>query len=248
MFIKPNWPAPDHIQAYTTLRTGGTSKEPFDKFNLAQHVGDDPENVQTNRELLKTILKLPNEPIWLQQTHSTIALKASPENRDQEADASFTEEANQVCAVLTADCLPILLCDKPGTQVAAIHAGWRGLLNGVIESTLKALSIPTSEILVWLGPAIGPVHFEVGAEVRDQFIAHQAAAIDAFTPSPNDRWLANIFMLAQLRFLKHNITSVYGGDRCTYSDPLSFYSYRRDGAKTGRLASLIWISRFPTVK
>ena len=247
MFIEPKWPAPSCIKAFTTLRLGGVSQKPFDSFNLAKHVGDTAAHVKANREHLQKKLCLPNEPIWLQQTHSTIALSATPNHREHEGDASFTHDMNQVCVVLTADCLPILLCNNEGTQVAAIHAGWRGLLNGIIESTLEAMGSPQN-ILVWLGPAIGPTHFEVGEEVREQFIAKDNEAAHAFIPSPNGRWLANIYKLARLRFKKKNINEIYGGNYCTYSDPLSFYSYRRDGARTGRQASLIWISSTPTVK
>src|SRR5688572_1665332 len=140
--IKPNWPAPSHVKAYTTLRTGGVSIAPYHAFNLAEHVGDDNSHVQTNRSLLKKHLALPNEPIWLEQTHSTIALPANSENRGKEADAAFTQQPQQICVVLTADCLPILLCDRKGTHVAAIHAGWRGLANGVIENTIAAMDFP----------------------------------------------------------------------------------------------------------
>jgi YfiH family protein len=241
MFITPTWPAPKNIHAYTTLRHGGLSEKPYDCFNLAQHVGDQPEHVQANRQLLKKELNLLIEPIWLQQTHSTIAVKATPENREMEADASYTNQAHHTCVVLTADCLPLLVCNRDGTHIAAIHAGWRGLLNGVIESTLHALSLPPEELLVWLGPAIGPAHYETGDEVREQFIHQHPNAINAFSPSPNNRWLADLYALARLRLYHFGITAIYGGELCTYADN-RFYSYRRDGGKTGRIATLIWIS------
>lgn len=246
MFISPCWAVPSHIKAVTTTRRGGVSTKPFDTFNLGDHVGDDHIAVEKNREILKQTLSLPQDPIWLKQTHSNIAIEAHPENQYKEADASFTDKVNQICVVLTADCLPILLCNKEGTSVAAIHAGWRGLMKGVIESTLK--SLPSSEWLAWLGPAIGPQHFEVGNEVREQFIDSHPEDTHAFVPSKNQRWLANIYTLAKTRLNKLGILKIYGGNYCTYSDSDAFYSYRRDGEKTGRLASLIWITSPPTVK
>lgn len=241
MFIEPNWPAPSNVKAFTTLRIGGVSEPPYDQFNLALHVGDKSEHVKENRQSLVQALHLPNEPIWINQTHSTIAIEAKDANRDKEADAAFTQQANQVCIILTADCLPILLCNQKGTYVAAIHAGWRGLLNGIIETTLQGLQLPNYELLAWLGPAIGQKNYEVGNEVREQFVAIDTEAEKAFLPSPNGRWLANLYALARLRLAKAGISSVFGGDLCTFDDAKKFYSYRRDGSKTGRMASLIWI-------
>lgn len=241
MFIQPKWPAPTKIKAYTTLRTGGVSQSPYDEFNLAEHVSDTPEHVRTNREILKKNLKLPSDPIWIQQTHSTIVVEATPENINKVADASYTDKSNRICTILTADCLPILVCNRKGTHVAAIHAGWRGLANGIIETTLDTLHLPNEELLVWLGPAISAANYEVGHEVRDHFIAEQPEARDAFSPSANQRWLANLYALARLRLLKLGATAIYGGDYCTFTDPKRFFSYRRDGQNTGRMASLIWI-------
>lgn len=242
MFLKPNWPAPNNINAYTTLRTGGKSQAPYDQFNLANHVGDEPSLVQKNRTILKNELKLPNDPIWIEQIHGITALKAIPENRHCEADASFTNEQDQVCVILTADCLPVLICNTEGTHVAAIHAGWRGLVNGIIEQTVKQMGLPGESLMAWLGPAIGPGHFEVGEEVKEQFRSTDPKSIDAFIPSPNQRWLANLYQLARLRLKNLNINYIYGGEFCTYSDPTRFYSYRRDGKNTGRMATLIWIN------
>lgn len=242
MFIQPDWPAPKNVKAYTTLRSGGVSQAPFHHFNLAEHVGDQPQDVRTNRQLLKTTLQLPNEPIWIQQTHSAIAIKALPENREKEADASFTDEANQISAILTADCLPILLCNKKGTYVASIHAGWRGLLKGIIEETLNVSKAPSDELLAWLGPAISAKNYEVSDEVRIPFIGNDPEMEVAFTPSPNGRWLANLYTLARLKLQKQGITAIYGGQFCTFTDAKRFYSYRRDGNKTGRMATLIWMS------
>ncbi|MHB1947934.1 MAG: peptidoglycan editing factor PgeF [Gammaproteobacteria bacterium] len=248
MFIEPNWPAPKHVKAYTSLRSGGMSQTPFDQFNLGDHVGDDPKIVAANREILKNSLQLPNDPIWIQQVHGINVVKAALENKECSADASYTNENHQVCAVLTADCLPILLCDRKGTHVAAIHAGWRGLLNGVIEATLSTMNLDNHEILAWLGPAIGPKHFEVGDEVRDAFFNRDSQAHIAFKPSPNQRWMADLYALARLRLLNNGVNAIYGGDYCTYTDANLFYSYRRDGGKTGRMATLIWINNPHTVR
>lgn len=241
MFLQPNWPAPEHIKACTTLRTGGVSRAPYHEFNLAQHVGDNEESVRTNRDLLKTTLQLPNEPIWINQTHSTITTQATPEQRDQEADASYTHDSNQTCVVLTADCLPILFCNQKGTYVAAIHAGWRGLLHGIIESTLNASKASANELLAWLGPAISAPNYEVGEEVREQFLNQDTDNEVAFSPSVNGRWLADLYALARIRLNKQGIKAIFGGDFCTFADPNRFYSYRRDGSRTGRMATLIWI-------
>ncbi len=238
-FIQPNWLAPNNIKACTTLRTNG---ENHPNFNLATHVGDDLKKVLENRAQLKELLKLPSEPIWLKQIHSSVVVKALPKNRDTEADASFTDQANKVCVVLTADCLPILVCDRKGTHVAAIHAGWRGLAGGVIEATLKALNLPHQELIVWLGPAISQHHYEIGEEVYHTFINKNPELIAAFAPTTKkDHWLADLYTLARLCFKKQGVKNVFGGDYCTYKDLKSFYSYRRDGEKTGRMASLIWI-------
>lgn len=241
-FIAPNWPAPARVRACTTLRSGGVSVAPYDAFNLAEHVGDALPDVHTNRQLLYKMLDLPNEPIWLEQTHSTQVVPALPHNQGKEADASFTTEAQQVCVVMTADCLPILLCQCDGNQIGAIHAGWRGLANGIIEQTLAQFNFPPHEILAWLGPAIGPQVFEVGDEVRALFLQTQPEAAGAFLPSPQGRWLANLYILATLRLQRLGVTQIFGGDYCTYSMPDKFFSYRRDGNKTGRMASLIWLT------
>lgn len=232
--ITPDWPAPSNIQAYTTLRNGG---------NLATHLGANEKQVQANRQLLKARLHLENEPIWLEQTHSTIVLPAVSSSRNKQADASFTNQTLQICVVTTADCLPILLCHRNGTHVAAIHAGWRGLASGIIENTLKAMNLNAEDILVWLGPAIGPVVYEVGEEVRQRFMDHDLEAEKAFIPSTKKgHWLGNLYDLATLRFHKQNILAIYGGQYCTYTDKERFYSYRREGDKAGRMASLIWIT------
>lgn len=241
MFITPNWPAPESICAVTTTRLGGVSVSPYDQFNLAEHVGDLGEHVLANREILRNKLNLPAEPTWINQIHSAIAISAHPTNTGKEADATYTHERKQVCAILTADCLPLLICSKQGSHVAAIHAGWRGLATGVIAATLRGLQLAGSELLAWLGPAIGGANYEVGHEVREQFIQHDPQLAAAFTPSPNQRWLADLYTIAKLQLAALGVTQVYGGEFCTFSDKKRFYSYRRDGSQTGRMASLIWI-------
>lgn len=222
--ITPNWPAPSHIKAFTTCR------------NVAFNMKD-----VANRQILKKECKLPSEPIWLEQVHGTAAIEALPENTGGEADASYTTLENSICAVFTADCLPILLCDQQGQFVSAIHAGWRGLANGIIEQTLKQLPA-SNNLLAWLGPAIGPDAFEVGDEVYAIFTDKNPNAKQAFKPSKNGRWLANLYYLARLRLENHGVNAIYGGEYCTYTDDKRFFSYRRDGNLAGRMASLIWIT------
>lgn len=238
--ITPNWPAPPQVKAYTTTRHGGVSHPPYDSFNLAEHVGDDAQAIANNRAILAETLKLPTEPIWLNQVHGTQAIAAQPTYFNCSADATYTNQLGQVCVVLTADCLPVLVCDRHGTTVAAAHAGWRGLAAGILEATLQHFQVPAQDILVWLGPAIGPQVFEVGDEVRTTFIQVLPSAQSAFTPSRPGHWLANLYHLAQQRLSQQGVTHIYGGDFCTYTDPERFYSYRRDKV-TGRMASLIWL-------
>ncbi len=239
-WIVPDWPAPASIRAASTTRQGGVSLAPYTSLNLGDHVGDLPAAVVENRSRLRQ--QLPGEPVWLQQVHGVAVVNAATvPGVAAAADASFTHSIDVVCAVMTADCLPLLFCNRQGTVVAAAHAGWRGLLDGVIEATLLRMGVAATDLLVWLGPAIGPSAFEVGNEVRDAFIAHDAVAAAAFKPSPGGRWLADIYQLARQRLEVVGVTAVYGGGCCTYSDTERFYSYRRDGV-TGRMASLIWIA------
>ncbi len=239
-WIEPNWSAPVGIRAATTLRKGGYSQQPFDGLNLGDHVGDDPVTVMRNRQLLCQSLNLPSEPVWLTQIHGTEVVDAGVVSKGHEADALFSHAPGQVCAVLTADCLPLLLCNQAGDRVAAVHAGWRGLADGVIEATLDQLAVPGDEVMAWLGPAIGAACFEVGAEVRDTFIQHAPEAEAAFKANRPNHWLADIYMLARQRLKACGVTSVWGGEHCTVTDKERFYSYRRDG-QTGRMATLIWI-------
>lgn len=237
-FIFPDWPVPENIKATVTTRTGGYSQSPFNGFNLATHVEDEHDAVIKNRKMLTEALQLPSEPVWLEQVHSAVAIEAS--NKNRKADASYTNQINTVCAVMTADCLPVLFCNKHGTQVAAAHAGWRGLADGILEATIDAMNEKTNELMVWMGPAIGPDVFEVGDEVRDAFIQVLPQAEQAFTQKNPGCWLADMYLLARQRLEQKGITDIYGGGYCTYTEKERFYSYRRDG-KTGRMASLIWI-------
>ncbi|MEK7323394.1 MAG: peptidoglycan editing factor PgeF [Pseudomonadota bacterium] len=239
-WLSPDWPAPSRVRAYTTTRPGGISEGPYASLNLATHVGDDTAHVVENRRRLSAALHLPAEPLWLRQVHGIAAVAAAPGKPECEADASYARQSGVVCAVLTADCLPLLLCDVDGGVVAAAHAGWRGLLDGVIENTVRAMHRPGSRILAWLGPAIGPAAFEVGDEVRAAFVARDPLAAAAFRPTPAGRWLADIYHLARRRLSEVGVEAVYGGHWCTVSDPARFYSYRRDHV-TGRMASLIWL-------
>ncbi|MHA6492514.1 peptidoglycan editing factor PgeF [Pseudomonas borbori] len=236
-WIAPDWPAPARVKTCVTTRSGGISAAPFDSFNLGEHVGDDPVAVAKNRQRL--VSQLGCQPAWLRQVHGVTVVEADASEL-LEADASWTATANVACTVMTADCLPVLFCDRAGTRVAAAHAGWRGLAAGVLEATLDAFDCAAEDTLVWLGPAIGPQAFEVGVEVREAFIAQHAEAGAAFVASVNPgHYMADLYQLARIRLAARGVSAVYGGDFCTYSDS-RFYSYRRT-AQTGRFASLIWL-------
>lgn len=237
--IIPDWPAPANVRALQTTRNGGGSVAPYTSFNLGSHVGDNPLAVSRNRMLLNSLC--PSEPVWLNQVHGIAVADVGHAGCLPEADASVSAHPGAVCVVMTADCLPILLCDDRGTVVAAAHAGWRGLCDGVIEATVSAMKVPPSMLMAWLGPAIGTSKFEVGEEVRAAFVAKQQQAAAAFTPGENGKWLADIYQLACLRLNALGVTRIYGGGLCTYSDAKRFYSYRRDGV-TGRMGSFIWLS------
>lgn len=234
----PDWPAPARVRSCITTRAGGVSLSPFDSFNLGAHVGDEPNAVAENRQRLSA--ELGCEPAWLQQVHGVAVVEADPQIV-AEADASWTAIAGVASAVLTADCLPVLFCDREATRVAAAHAGWRGLAAGVLEATLTTLALPPEQMLVWLGPAIGPQAFEVGAEVREAFLVDHPHAAEAFLPSRNSGcYMADIYQLARIRLAACGVSAVYGGGGCTYTDP-RFFSYRRQ-SRTGRFASLIWLA------
>ncbi len=241
--IQPTWNVPSHIHAFTTVRTGGVSLAPFDSFNLGDHVADNPADVQKNRELLVEKFGLPHFPIYLTQTHSTRVIRLPYEGGNLEADAVYTNQPNQVCLIMTADCLPALFVSRDGKEIAAAHAGWRGLCDGVLENTVKAFACAPSEIQVWLGPAIGEKAFQVGQEVMEQFAAFDEQARLAFKPdeSTSGKFLGNLYQIAHQRLNKLGVTEISGGEYCTFTESDKFFSYRRDG-KTGRMASLIWRS------
>ncbi len=240
--LRPEWPAPAWVRTLVTTRAGGISRERYASFNLGQHVGDEVAAVDHNRAMLGEQLQL--EISWLEQVHGTKVVEAASEApaRGLCADAQWTRQRGLACAIMTADCLPVLLCDRAGTIVAAAHAGWRGLADGILEATVATMAAPPETLLAWLGPAIGPQAFEVGAEVRERFCVWNAASAQAFTPGEAPgKWWCDLFLLARLRLQQAGVTAVYGGGVCTYSDSQRFYSYRRDGV-TGRFASLIWLS------
>ncbi len=239
--IIPDWPAPPNVKALQTARLGGVSAAPYDSLNLGDHVGDSHLAVAHNRQLLSALL--PAEPVWLKQVHGTEVVNGDAAGCLPQGDACVATRRGAVCTVMTADCLPVLLCDDSGSVVGAAHAGWRGLCEGVIECTVRAMKVPPSALMAWLGPAIGPTAFEVGAEVRAAFVAIQPQAADAFAPVPGaaEKYLADIFLLARQRLQGQGVTRIYGGGLCTYTDRERFFSYRRDGA-TGRMATFIWLA------
>lgn len=241
----PNLPAStsNRVRAICTTKNGGVSSPPFDKFNLALHVQDDQKTVLANRAILREQAKLPSEPYWLQQTHSSEALivpQSYQKHAINEADASITRNPNHVCAVLTADCLPLLITNTEGTEVAAIHAGWRGLANGIIDATIGKMVTSPEQLHVWLGPAIGPTAFEVGEDVFQTFTVMNDMNQACFV-KVGDKYLCNIYQLARIQLNSLGVGYVSGGDYCTFEKPELFYSYRREGV-TGRMASLIWFN------
>ena len=241
-WLTPDWPAPSNVRALCTLRSGGQSAAPFDTLNLATHVGDDPANVQRNRESLRRSVCLPAQPTWLNQVHGVTVVNAATTEVTPTADGCVAHTPGRVCAILTADCLPVLFCDLAGRCVAAAHAGWRGLAQGILQQTLSELRRPPQQVLAWLGPAIGPASFEVGEEVREQFLARDPGAAAAFVANHRERWQADLYTLARRDLARAGVTHIYGGgfDCCT--DAARFFSYRRDG-RTGRMASLIWLEQ-----
>jgi hypothetical protein len=243
-FICPDWPAPAHVKALTTTRQGGFSAGPYASFNLSNRVGDEPGMVRHNRTRLREVLNLPADPLWMTQVHGTRVIDAFDANPGEEADGCVTGTPNVVCAVLTADCLPILLCDQRGTRIAALHAGWRGLAGGIVEEGLRNLQIPSANVLAWLGPAIGPSAYEVGDEVRQTFLRMDRGLEACFTPVPDraGHWLADLYGIARRQLRAQGVQSVYGGLRCTLRERDLFFSYRRDG-QCGRMASLIWLDK-----
>ena len=239
----PDWPAPPEVRALSTQRGGGVSAAPFDSLNLGAHVGDSPEAVAENRHRLRTAARLPAEPVWLSQQHGTSVLDLdAARDAAAGADASFTRRPGRVCAILTADCMPVLVASDSGAGVAAAHAGWRGLAAGVIEATVRALALPPQSLLAWLGPGIGAAHFEIGAEVRQELLRADPEAEAAFEQNARGRYMADLAALVRRRLKRLGIARIYGGDACTYAAPEDYFSYRRDG-RTGRQATLIWLEK-----
>ncbi|KLN46157.1 hypothetical protein AAY77_10615 [Providencia rettgeri] len=239
--IFPDWPQPKSVSSCSTTRAGGVSLPPFDSLNLGDHVGDIPNAVSENRQRLEALAQLPQQPVWLEQVHGTDVLQLVGDKiHNSQADAVYSNQVGQVCAIMTADCLPVLFCNQAGTEVAAAHAGWRGLCNGVLENTINQFISPANEIIAWLGPAIGAEKFEVGKEVKEAFVNQSSDLASAFVPY-NDKYLADIYLLARKKLRAAGVTKVYGGNFCTVSDENRFFSYRRAG-KTGRMASLVWVN------
>ena len=242
-FIAANWPVPEGITAGTTLRHRGVSSGAYDSFNLGATVGDDLAAVKQNRRRFKSACGLPAEPLWLKQVHGTTVVTHPARNPDSAADAAVSAAPGTTCAVLTADCLPVLFVSRNGREIGAAHAGWRGLAAGVLEATVRSFSSDPADLLAWLGPAISQPAFEVGAEVRQEFVANDPAAEGCFVANPRGRWQADLYALARRRLSRAGVTRVSGGDFCTFGEPGRFFSYRRDRV-TGRMASLIWLSEF----
>ena len=242
-WIFPEWSAPPNVKAVITTRAGGTSRAPYDTFNVGYSTGDDPQAVRTNRALLEA--SLPQPPRWLKQVHGARVVEAESVNDRPEADASIAREAGVVCTIQIADCLPVLFTNGAGSIVAAAHAGWRGLAGGVIDNTVAALAragASPADVLAYIGPGIGPRAFEVGDDVRDAFLSRDSGAAAAFEPHASGKWLADLPALARRALLRCGVTSIHGGKLCTYSDRARFFSYRRDKV-TGRMAALIWRER-----
>ena len=236
--IRPDWPAPKNVRALQTTRQGGVSAPPYDSLNLGSHVGDAPLAVARNRMLLNTLL--PSEPVWLEQVHGTIVANADMATCRPQADACIARHRAAVCVVMTADCLPVLLCDQQGSVVGAAHAGWKGLAAGIIEATVQEMNAAPQNLMAWLGPAISQDAFEVGDEVHTVFVDMHPQAASAFIPGRNGKWFADIYALARVRLNALGITQIYGGDYCTYREREKFFSYRRDGI-TGRMGTFIWL-------
>ncbi len=246
--LQAAWPAASRVRAVVTLRAGGVSRPPFDALNLAAHVGDDPAAVAENRRRLRVALALPAEPLWLSQVHGSTVVDADRPAGEAaiaappQGDAAVTRLAGRVLVVLVADCLPVLFARRDGGAVAVAHAGWRGLAAGVLEATVQALACPGGALHAWLGPAIGPDHFEVGEEVRAALCEGEPRAAQAFVPNARGRWQCDLAQLIRQRLASLGVHSVHGVPSCTYQQSQAFYSYRRDG-RTGRVAALIWLER-----
>jgi hypothetical protein len=241
-WIAADWPAPAGVVAGTTLRQGGVSRDRYASLNLAAHVGDDESSVGTNRRRFMAACGLPAEPKWLRQVHGTNAVRSEDFDGSEAADAIVAKTPGQVCAILTADCLPVVIAAEDGKEIAAAHAGWRGLCDGILESTIMALETPPPGLIAWFGPAISQRNFEVGHEVRDRFLARDRTAAGYFRANERGRWQADLYGLARLRLRGAGLDRTYGGGHCTFAEADAFFSYRRDG-ECGRIATFIFRDR-----
>jgi polyphenol oxidase len=239
-WLTPDWPAPPKVRALSTLRAGGASASPYASLNLGAHVGDSPDAVAENRRRLRKAAELPAEPSWLTQVHGVRVANLDCPEADASADGAVTRQPGRVCAIITADCLPVLFAADSGEAVAAAHAGWRGLAGGVIEATVRALAVPPQALMAWLGPAIGPGHFEIGEEVRDELLRGDPGAHRAFEVNSRGRFMADLIALARRRLMRLGIERIYGAGECTYQHSERYFSHRRDG-RTGRQATLVWL-------
>jgi len=244
-WITANWPAPECIKAGVTTRLGGTSKKPYNTFNLAQHVGDDFGIVVENRRLLQELLNLPSNPVWLNQIHSNVVINAEDHEISASADGAYTKKKDCICAIKTADCLPLLLCNQQGTEIAAIHIGWRGFSKNIIDKALERFASKRCELIAWLGPCISASNYEVGIDVYEACRDIYNEAERGFKFNGRDYWFADLRILVTEQLMINEIHMIYGCGSCTYSTPDLFYSYRREGT-TGRMASLIWIDSLKT--
>jgi YfiH family protein len=238
-WIPADWPVADGVVAGTTLRHGGVSKGSYATLNLGAGTDDETRAVSENRSRFRSLCGLPSDPRWLTQVHGSRVVVEPPSGKSPDADAAITRQSGIVCAVLTADCLPVLFAAADGKELAVAHAGWRGLAGGVLEATVRAMSTDPRELLAWLGPAISQANFEVGDEVRQEFLAHDAAAAACFAPNERGRWQADLYGLARMRLGGAGVEQISGGEYCTFAEPQRFYSYRRDGA-CGRMASFVF--------
>lgn len=239
IWIEANWPAPKHIRAGASLRTGGHSQQPYDELNLAFHVGDNPENVKKNRNTLTKNLLLQSDPVWLEQIHSSKIVCINSALENIEADASYTTTKNKVCTVMTADCVPILFCSDGGTKVAAVHAGWKGICAGIIENSIKMLTPPES-LLAWIGPCISAKHYEIGRDVYESCTNHSTLLEKAFQQRDENHWHCDLVKIIKILLENCGVEAIYECNLCTYENADLFFSYRRDG-KTGRTASMVWM-------
>lgn len=237
--LSANWQAPPGVRGACTLRTGGVSEAPYASLNLGLHVGDDPAAVAENRGRVAAALRLPGEPLWLQQVHGVNVVDADAEALRGPADAIVTRQAGRVLAIMVADCMPVLLTSDDGSVLGAAHAGWRGLVAGVLEATVVAMDVAPGRIYAWLGPAIGAAHFEVGDEVRAAFLAHAPESAVGFAANSRGRWQCDLALLARQRLAALGVERVWSADLCTYEQEAQCFSYRRD-ARTGRMAALLW--------